>query len=170
LFWSLGHHPAQGSAAEPKHEDAGHQPSGSAASKFHDAYTGIILCPKKQTYTKLVAPAPVSFQQKPFDNDRANPLIIPFDGVYWFYRAPDVQPPVKSHQAQGSPEMFDINSTDVRPLSMEAHQNLGTIIHLNCCSRIQIAIRNADRFPPSVSLELVIVDTTSKGRRSQSLG
>jgi hypothetical protein len=53
---------------------------------------------------------------------------------------------------------------------MEANQNLGTLIDLNCCSKIQIAISNADPYPGSVSLELILVNTTLPSRPSQSLG
>lgn len=66
--------------------------------------------------------------------------------------------------------MFDIRSTDWRPLSMEAHQNLGTIIGLDSCGKIQVTIRNADRYPTSIALEVILVDTTTRGRPSQSLG
>jgi len=53
---------------------------------------------------------------------------------------------------------------------MEAHQNLGDLVDLSCCSRIEIAIRNADLYPPSVSLELVLVDNSSPGKNLESLG
>ena len=53
---------------------------------------------------------------------------------------------------------------------MEAHQNLGSRIDLNCCSRIQVAIRNTDRYPETVSLELILTDTSLPKRPSQSLG
>jgi hypothetical protein len=137
---------------------------------IRDAYSGIVLWPKRQTHTRLIAPSPMSWNQKFPSNQHWNPLIIPFDGVYWFFREPDIQPPAKSRQAEGSPEMFDIHSTDWHPLSMEAHQNLGTLIGLDCCERIQVAIRNADAYPTSISLELILVDTTAPGKPSQSLG
>jgi hypothetical protein len=38
------------------------------------------------------------------------------------------------------------------------------------CSRIQIAIRNADRYPETVSLELILINTSLPGKPSQSLG
>jgi hypothetical protein len=144
--------------------------SGPLATNSGDAYSGIVLWSKKQRLTKLIAPPPMSWDQTLLRNQRSVPLIIPFDGVYWFFREPDIQPPAKSRQAEGSPEMFDIHSTDWRPLSMEAHQNLGTLIGLNCCGRIQVAVRNADRYPTSISLEVILVDTTAAGRPSQSLG
>jgi hypothetical protein len=139
-------------------------------AEVSDAYVGILLWPEKQRHTKLIAPLPLSFKQHLFGNDNAKRLVIPFDGVYWFYRAPDNRPPLTSHEAHGSPETVSIRSTDRRPLRMEAHQNLGTLINLNCCSRIEIAIRNADRYRESVSLELVITDSASPDKESQSLG
>jgi hypothetical protein len=131
---------------------------------------GIILWPEKLTHTKLVAPRPALGGTLLRSHRSAEPLVIPFDGAYWFFKAPEVHPPRTSRQAHGSPEMLDIRSTDRRPLSMEAHENLGSMIDMNCCSRIQIAIRNADRYPETVSMELVLINTTLRGKPSQSLG
>jgi hypothetical protein len=153
-----------GRSGPPKSETEGTSPV------IRDAYSGIVLWPKKRTHTKLIVPSPATWNQKLASSQLSNPLVIPFDGVYWLFREPDVQPPAKSRQAEGSPEMFDIHSTDWRPLSMEAHQNLGTLIGLDCCARIQVAIRNADEFPTSISIEVVLIDTTASGRPSQSLG
>jgi hypothetical protein len=143
---------------------------GAAATDARDAYSGIVLWPKKQVHTKLIAPSPMSWNQKLVSNPHSNPLSIPFEGAYWLFREPDVQPPPKSRQAEGSPEMFEMHSTDWRPLSMEAHQNFGTLIELDCCGKIQVAIRNADVYPTSISLELILFDTTARGKPSQSLG
>lgn len=139
------------------------------AASASEGEAGIILWPEKQALTKLVAPTPVANTQ--LANSRpSDPLIIPFNGVYWFFKAPDMQPPKGSRQAHASPETVDIRSTDRRPLSIEAHDYLGNLIDLACCSRIQIAIRNADRYPETVSLELVLINTTLPTRPSESLG
>ena len=131
---------------------------------------GVVLWPEKQTLTKLVAPTPV-FGNGLLTNRRgAKPLEIPFEGVYWFFKAPDLHPPRTSLQAHGSPELLNIRSTDRRPLSMEAHEHLGSMLDLVCCSRIQIAIRNADHYPETVSLELILINTNVPGKPSQSLG
>jgi hypothetical protein len=99
-----------------------------------------------------------------------DPLVIPFNGVYWFFKAPDLQPPKSSRQAHASPETVEIRSVDRRPLSIEAHDHLGQLIDLNCCRSIQVAIRNADRYPETVSLELLLVNTSLPDKPSQSLG
>ncbi|MGE5053299.1 MAG: hypothetical protein ACM3WP_03980 [Acidobacteriota bacterium] len=132
--------------------------------------TGIVLWPEMKLHTQLIAPAPIDLTNPPALGPNANPLVIPFDGVYWFFKAPDVRPPTTSRQAHASPETVDIRSTDGRPLSIEAHDYLGSLIALDCCSRIQIAVRNADRYPDTISLELILVDTSQAGQPSESLG
>ena len=54
--------------------------------------------------------------------------------------------------------------------TMEAHEHLGNMLDLDCCSKIQIAIRNADHYPETVSLELVLINASVPGKPSQSLG
>jgi hypothetical protein len=135
-----------------------------------DANSGIILWPTQQTYTKLVAPVPAMGNGLLKSSRSAKPLIIPFNGVYWFFKAPDLQPPGTSRQAHGSPELLDIHSTDRRPLSMEAHEHFGSMISVDCCSRIQISIRNADLYSETVSLELLLINSSLPGKPSQSLG
>lgn len=53
---------------------------------------------------------------------------------------------------------------------MVAKQNFGVSIDLKCCREIQLAINNADTYRWTVSIELILVDSTSPGKPSQSLG
>ena len=161
---------SQADASSREHGHARPDPDDGSLSGVRDAYSGIVLWPKKEPVTKLIAPAPLSWTRKWASAHQSSPLIIPFEGVYWFFRRPDAHPPAKSREAQGSPDMFDIHSTDWRALSMEAHQNLGEFVDLSCCSRIEIAIRNGDHYPKSVSIELALIDNSSAGRPSESLG
>ena len=133
------------------------------------SYSGIVLWPEYQETAKLVAPRVPT--RNPFVlAPRASLLSIPFQGVYWVFQAPDSRPSPQSHTAQGSPEKFNIRSTDGRPLRLEARQNLATLIDLACCSGIQVAIQNADPYPGTVSLELILRNTTLPGAPFQSLG
>jgi len=132
-----------------------------------DAYVGIVLWPKQEP-TKLIAPKVT--EGKGFSKKHSTPIVIPFAGVYWFYKAPSLRLPPEPRQAHGSPEMFNIQSTDRRALSMEAHQNLGSLVALSCCRDIRIRIRNADRYPGSVSVELILINTSVPGRPALSLG
>lgn len=156
------HHGAYNPAHTPVVEPAG---SGRAPGSY-----GILLWPEHETYTELIAPTPEAEAGPHVFGSDSNPLVIPFHGVYWFFKAPDRQPPQNSRQAKASPDKVVIRSTDRRPLSIEAHDHLGNLIDLSCCSQIQIAIRNADRYPDTVSLELVLIDTSLRLRPSESLG
>jgi hypothetical protein len=148
----------------PKHVLADSENSASEGN------TGIVLWPLRAEPRKLVAPMPIDENAMHSTGRSSGPLLIPFDGVYWFFKAPDLRPPKSSRQAQANPDTVDIRSTDRRPLSIEAHDYLGSLIDLRCCSRIQIAIRNADRYPDTVSLELVLINTSLPNQPSQSLG
>jgi len=146
---------------------ARHVSAETGARNGEDGYIAIELWPEQQP-TTLVAPVPV--RQGGVAGKKNSPLVIPFSGVYWFFKSPDLSLPPKPREAHGSPEMFNIHSTDRRSLSMQARQNLGTVVDLSCCQSIRIGIRNSDRYPGTVSIELVLTDTTSPSRPSVSLG
>src|SRR5690349_19211156 len=95
------------------------------ASNALNAYPGIVLWPEKQTVTKLVAPPPDVNNAAFASRRKDRPLSIPFNGVYWLFRAPDSRPPRGTREAHGSPEIVSMRSTDPSPILMEAHQNLG---------------------------------------------
>ena len=172
LLGSSHKHPAHGIAdgGGTSHHSARLQVADNPGTSASEGNAGIVLWPMNQVETKLVAPTPIDLTQNRAYGRDTDPLVIPFNGVYWFFKAPDLRPPKSSRQAQASPDAVDIRSTDRRPLSIEAHDHLGSLIDLNCCSRIKVAIRNADRYPETVSLELVLTDTSRPNEPSESLG
>lgn len=147
--------------------NASHALSQTRARTLEDGYIAIELWPEQKPAT-LLAPIPV--RKGTAAGKKNSPQVIPFSGVYWFFKAPDLTLPPAPREAHGSPEMFNIHSTDRRALSMQARQNLGTLVDLSCCSRIRIGIRNSDHYPGTVSIELVLTDTAAPGRPSISLG
>ncbi len=98
------------------------------------------------------------------------PLKIRFDGVYWFFRWPSLHPPRGAFVAYGSPDEKGYDSTDSAPLMMEAHQTLASPVDLACCGRIEVAVRNADRYPGTVAVELVLIDASMPPEKELSLG
>ena len=52
----------------------------------------------------------------------------------------------------------------------EALQKLDHALDLSCCRAIQIEISNADRYPGTIALELLLIDTLSSGQPLESLG
>ena len=167
-YLSRGHRPVPtGDSLGPRSRPRA--PDGSAANG-EPGDSGVILWPTKPVITQLVVPPPMHETHELANGHHADPLIIPFDGVYWYFKSPDVQPPKSSRQMHVSPETVNIRSVDHRPLSIEAHDHLANLISLNCCSRIQVALRNADRYPESVTLEVVLINTSVPSRPQQSLG
>lgn len=130
-------------------------------------YVGIILWPPPIKKTEIVAPRP---RAAPFAIGRvAKPVVIPFDGQYWYFKAPSKRPGPRAHIARGRATNANVRSTNSAPVLMEAYQNLGTSINLGCCSEIDVAITNADIRPGTIALGIRLADSSSVGDRSQNL-
>jgi hypothetical protein len=131
-------------------------------------YVGIILWPPPIKKTAIVPPRPHTTS---FTIGKASkPLVIPFDGQYWYFKAPSKRPGPRAHIAHGRATYVNVHSTDSAPLLMEAYQNLGTSIDLGCCSEIDVAITNADIRPGTIALGIRLTDSTSVAEPSQDLG
>jgi len=132
-------------------------------------FAGVILWPEIKHVTTLIAPMP-ALGSNPFQGRAAQPLSIPFGGEYWMYRWPFAHPPVSSFKERGTPSKLAFSTTDNTPLQMEAHQKLDTPIDVGCCSGIQVELVNADRYPGTLTLELVLLNTENGAPVSMSLG
>jgi hypothetical protein len=118
-------------------------------------YTGVIIWPEIKPVTVLVDPLPASgggFARQ------SRPLTIPFGGEYWMFRWPYRRPPQSSYFRRGTPSALSFRTPDHFPMQMEARQKLEQAISLHCCSRLQMAILNADPYPKTISLELILID------------
>lgn len=134
-----------------------------------ESFGGVILWPETKPETKLIAPAPTSSLSW-LSPVPTKPLTIPFSGQYWMFKAPHTRPPKDSYFRRATPLALSFITTDHRTLAMEARQRLEHAIDLSCCRGIQISILNLDRYPGTVALELVLIDSEARGRSSQSLG
>lgn len=163
---------SSGSAAEgiyAKNSSSGRQSQNAASGlSVGGQYRGVILMPEEQQHIILVPALPI-MGRDPFRVHK-DPIGIPFYGVYWFFQAPDKAPKEDAFRVKGSPDNVAFHSADFNPLNMEAHQNLGRLIDLSACSRIDIAIRNADIFVGSLAMELILVNTAEPSHPAQSLG
>jgi len=130
-------------------------------------YYGVILYPPPKK-KEIVAPTPHD------DSFHAGvltkPLNIPFDGPYWYFKSPAKAPGVHAHIAHGQPTDSNVRSSDRAPLFMQAHQNLGTPIDLNCCAEIDLALTNADIRPGAIQLGILLSDSTTPGKPTLYLG
>jgi hypothetical protein len=132
-------------------------------------FPGVILWPEVKPIPTLIAPMP----QMPDGGGPPvlpRPLSIPFSGEYWMFRWPYARPPKTSFFQRGSPAALSFSSTDHRPLQMEARHKLDQPVALSCCSAVRVEIRNADRYPGTIALELVLINNEQPGSPSLNLG
>ena len=147
-----------------------HNTANATTSALADlVFPGVILYPEVESPHTLVAPklTAVLGERGAASSD---PLIIPFYGVYWFWRPPGLDPPSTSVLRRGSPAAHTFRSNDGSPLWMEAKQNLAFAIDLRHCGAIDVIIDNADSIPRSVALELQLRDSALPGQPFESLG
>jgi hypothetical protein len=132
-----------------------------------DGYESIILLPrpeKKQivapltAHTSLLAPA------------TSRPLVIRFNGAYWYFQSPGKRPGPEAHRAHDNPLAVNIESSNFIPLITEAHQSLGSAIPLARCREIQVVIENRDRSPGAVALAVLLTDSVSPVKPALYLG
>jgi hypothetical protein len=161
-------------------EDGGSRPKEPATNLYlpplgnveitDNSFPGVILLPEvKAEQPALPAPS-LSWNNTSPGVAVIRPFSIPFSGVYWMYRPPFDRPPRTSHVQQGNPLTLSFRTTDHAPMSMEAYQKLDRKIDTKCCNAIQIVISTVDRYPGTVTLELVLLDTQSPHEDMLSLG
>jgi len=131
-------------------------------------FPGVELYPEITHQTKLVAPPPQ--KSAGFGAAHSDPLSIPFDGVYRFWKGPGEGPPPNVVVMHGSPSARFFRSTDHEIMSMEARESLGFSVDPRFYSAIEIVLENVDPFPNTVSIALRIRDSANPGKRSPSLG
>jgi hypothetical protein len=131
-------------------------------------YSGVILTlpPKPHPrIERLTPPHPANYSTA-----LLRPVIIPFDGAYWYFKRPDTRPRPDAHVQRGDPIKASVRSTDNRELAMEAHQTLSTPIAGDCCHAIRINLLNGDDRPGLIRIELLLKNSFSKPASSVSLG
>jgi len=131
-----------------------------------DGYIGVILTPKRDKREEArIPPITLATQSAGFSHQ----LTIRFTGSYWFFQSPFLGPPIDSVLAEGDPATVGVRSSNYKPLLMEAVQNLDEPVDTDSLEHVQLAMVDADPYPGTVSVELVLVDTHSQDHL-QSLG
>lgn len=140
-----------------------HPPSHDLAVAL-DGYESIVLWPEPPKKDIL---APV--QPPTISAILAKPLVIRFNGAYWYFQPPADHPGPHAHVTHGDPLAADIHSTSPISLTMEAHQMLASSLQLHSCSAVQVEIQNRDNRPGPLSLAMVLTDTAARGKPSLPL-
>lgn len=98
------------------------------------------------------------------------PLIIRFDGPYWYLQPPEKKPGREAHVAQGTPINVDIASNNAIELVMDAHQRLSRPIRTARCGEIEVAIENRDNRAGLISVGLLLTDDQLSPKLTLYLG
>ncbi len=125
------------------------------------ALSGVILTLPPKPRQTVVPPPPMGAMIAGVA--RVQPRILKFDGAYWYFRSPDVQPRPDARTVRGDPTKVQIRSTDLAAIVMEAHQTLEPALRMDCCSAIRVTVQNADTKPGAIGLELVLGGRSGKG-------
>ncbi len=118
----------------------------------------LLTAPQQQ---RIVAPQPT---QPLLQGTRLNkPLVIQFDGEYWYFQPPDSGPGPGAYIAHESPLATNIHSVLQIPLLMQAHQRLGSPLPLTCCHAIEVELENRDQNPGAIDLGMSLSNSATPG-------
>jgi hypothetical protein len=155
----VGNGKSAGSGSEPKKEDKNSTHAG-------NGYESVILWPyppKKEVVapvqpTELLAPG------------TTQPLVIRFNGEYWYLQPPDERPGPNAHHANGSPLDVHIASSNSFPLMMQAHQYLRSPLRTARCRQIRVEVETRENDPGSIRLALSLKNSSVAGSSAVYLG
>ncbi|HEX4038395.1 MAG TPA: hypothetical protein VHX37_10085 [Acidobacteriaceae bacterium] len=147
------------------HAAAGKRDAGDQDSS-RNAYRGVILFAPSKKDLELTTP----LTRNPLQSGSRKPLIIPFDGAYWYFQAPHDGPGLHAHIAHGDPVKVSIFSTGWVPLAMQAHQTLAHPVDLRGCAAMQVTVRNGDNRRGRVEMGVLLTDSTLPDKPSLFLG
>lgn len=157
------------------HRDSGstRAPDAAARPPEDDTHSGVILLAETRPRKTIRAPRPRNAAAP----SRLAPVQIgkiPFTGEYWFYHHPLRRPPKNSLIETGSPLTFVLTNVDRHALSMVASQPMPREFETGCCSAVEVSLRNADREPNDVGIEVLLyapeMPDAKSMRRRASLG
>ena len=151
--------------ADPASAD--HRQPGDVYVHGISGYQSIILWPIPE---KPQIVPPVLAEISPFAARSAKPLVIKFDGPYWYFQPPGQSPGPRAHQGRGNPLSVNIEANNFIPLNMEAVQNLATSIKLTRCREVQVTVQNRDNMRGLIALGVELKDSSAPGKPSVSLG
>ena len=118
-------------------------------------YFSVVLLqpPKKKEEVRLPEAKRPSFR-----GGLGKPVLIPFDGPYWYFQPPLNAPDDMAHVAHGRAMEVDVHSADEDTLLMEAHQVLTSAVDMSCCREIDLSVTNGDTRPGPITAVLVLRD------------
>ncbi|HKD59713.1 MAG TPA: hypothetical protein VKB47_04600 [Terracidiphilus sp.] len=142
-------------------------PKASFSESEIGGYESVVLWPYPE---KKQIMSPLAVDDSMLSSETKRPLIIRFDGLYWFLQPPSKRPGLDAHVAQGTPTKVNIESNNAIQLVMDAHQKLSRAIWTAQCRQIEIEVENRDNKAGLVSLGLLLSDEDSSSKKTVYLG
>lgn len=142
-------------------------PDATAQISGTGGYESIVLWPYPEK--KEIVP-PLAVDNSMLAPGTKRPLVIRFNGPYWFLQPPSKRPGSEAHVAQGTPVNVDIESTNAVALVMDAHQRLSRSVPLTRCREIEVDVEDRDNRAGLVSLAVLLSDEESSSKRTLYLG
>ena len=131
-------------------------------------YSGIILLPPLPKHKLLTTPPDVIHSS--FSARVSEPTVIPFEGQYWCFKAPDARPRPDARVVHADPLKANVRSTDPLPLSMEAHQLFPLPLRLGKASILRLDVVNADLRPGAITISVLLHPSDAPRGMSVLLG
>ncbi len=118
-----------------------------------DGYQSVILWPYPARRPVL---PPIAAENELLPPGTKVPLMIRFNGPYWYLQPPQKSPGPSAHVATGTPIGFEIRSSNSAPLVMDAHQYLSASVPIARCREIAVEIENHDNTSGEISLGVLL--------------
>lgn len=145
-----------GSPASASAQEQGKKPG----PAVDDAYRGIVLFTVTEKKKEL---PPLPVERSLLRTGASRPVVIPFDGSYWYFQAPQHGPGLHPHLAHGDPVSMNIYSTGWVPLAMQAHQTLPQPIPVRGGEQFQLLLRNGDNHEGRIEVGVLLTDSRGPG-------
>jgi hypothetical protein len=152
--------PAQATAGYAGSPPRAHAQENKSGSALDDAYRGIVLFTVTDKKKEL-PPPPV--QHDLLRTGTSRPVVIPFDGSYWYFQAPQHGPGLHPHLAHGDPVAMNIYSTGWIPLAMQAHQTLPQPIPVRGGEALDLTLRNGDNREGRIEVGVLLTNSRGPG-------
>lgn len=156
-----------------KMPDPNNARNAAAVDQFHSV---VILLTPNHAKIPLVRPhADTPRATKQQTGKRLNS--IAFSREYWFSPRPIRRPPASAFREPGDPTSVKVTEEGL-PRSprrfevtvMQARQDVGQLIDIQCCRWVDVVLRNEELEPATVLMELILVNSTATEHNAQSLG
>jgi hypothetical protein len=129
-------------------------------------FSGIVLLLPAKPHERTVPQPPAP----PRAAAKTEPIVIPFDGAYWYLKDPEDRPEPDARVVHGDPLKAKVRSTNLLPVLMKAHQTLPSPMSINGCTSLRVDLINAETRPGPVYVQVTLSQASKNGTASLALG